>query len=59
MLELLDKIENRYQAVTQELTLPEVLRNQDKLKSLSREHRRLADIHRIGEKYRKLIDDIA
>ncbi|MCP4567150.1 MAG: peptide chain release factor 1 [FCB group bacterium] len=58
MLELLNKIDDRYRTVTEELTLPEVLKNQNKLRELSREHRRLEEIHQASEEYRRLLDDI-
>jgi peptide chain release factor 1 len=58
MLDLLDKIDERYEAVSQELTLPEVLTDQSRLKALSREHRHLGEIREIGNEYRKLLRDI-
>ena len=58
MLELLNKIDDRYEAINQELIRPEVLSNQNKLKNLSREHRRLEAIHRLGGEYRQLLADI-
>ncbi|MEE9443337.1 MAG: peptide chain release factor 1 [candidate division Zixibacteria bacterium] len=58
MLELLDKIDERYDAVGVELSSPEVLASPSKLKSLAREHRHLEEIKRIGDAYRKLIKDI-
>ena len=55
MLELLDKIDNRLQVVTEELGRPEVITNQGKLKALSREHRQLEEIRRVGQEYRTLL----
>jgi peptide chain release factor 1 len=58
MLDLLDKIEERYQAISEELALPEVLRNQGRLKILSREHRHLEEIRTVGKEYRRLLQDV-
>lgn len=58
MLDLLNKIERRYRAVAEELTRPEVLSDQGRLKTLSREHRRLKEIMAIGSEYRKRLKEI-
>jgi peptide chain release factor 1 len=57
MLELLDKFEKRYREVSDDLTKPEVLSDQNRLKSLSRERRRLEEIVEVGRRYRKLLKD--
>lgn len=59
MLELLDKIEERFRQVAEELARPEVFGDPAKLKALSREHRHLEEIHRLAEQYRKLVADTA
>lgn len=58
MLDLLDKIDKRYQAVSEELSKPEVLKNHNLLKTLSREHRHLEDILEIGNLYRRMLRNI-
>jgi len=58
MLDLLDKIDKRYQAINEELALPEVLKSPGRLKTVSREHRQLEEIHRVGMEYRKLLKDL-
>ena len=58
MLKLLDKIDKRYRDVSEELADPGVLGNQNKLRSLSREHRRLREIHEIGNRYRRMLAGI-
>jgi len=55
MLELLDKIDSRLRVVTEELGRPEIITNQGKLKALSREHRQLEEIRRVGAEYRTLL----
>jgi peptide chain release factor 1 len=59
MLELLDKIEERFRQVAEELARPDVFNDQGKLKVLSREHRHLEEIHNLAEQYRKLARDTA
>ncbi len=58
MLDLLEKIEKRYREISEELTKPEVLSDQGRRKSLSREHRHLKAIVETAQKYRKLHKDI-
>lgn len=57
MLNLLDKFEKRYREISDDLTKPEVLSDQNRLKTLSRERRHLEEIVEIGRKYRKLLKD--
>lgn len=59
MLELLDRIEERFRQVGEELSRPEIFGDQAKLKALSREHRHLEAIHVLGGQYRKLVGDMA
>ena len=59
MLELLDKIEERFRQVAEELSQPDVFNDQARLKALSREHRHLEEIHKLAEQYRKLTSDTA
>jgi len=59
MLELLDKIEERYNAISHELSKPEVLTDQNRMKTLSREHRHLEDIQAVANEYRTLLKNIA
>ncbi|NMC44748.1 MAG: PCRF domain-containing protein, partial [candidate division Zixibacteria bacterium] len=59
MLELLDKIEERFRQVAEELARPEVFGDPAKLKALSREHRHLEEIHNLAGQYRKLVADTA
>jgi peptide chain release factor 1 len=58
MLELLDKIEERYEAVSQELSKPEVIGDLNQLKTLSRELRHLEEIREVGNEYRQLLRDV-
>jgi len=58
MLELLDKFEKRYQEVSEDLIKPEVLSDQNRLKTLSRERRHLEEIVELGRTYRKLLKDV-
>lgn len=58
MLDLLAKIEDRYNEVSQKLTLLENLSSPGKLKQLSREHRHLEDVKRVGDEYKKLRKNI-
>lgn len=58
MLALLDKFDNRFAAIAEELASPGVLTNPSRLKTLSREHRRLEEIHRIGGEYRRILKDM-
>jgi peptide chain release factor 1 len=58
MLELLDKIEERYRSVSEKLSRPEIVSDHNKLKTLSREHRHLENILEVGKKYRRLLRDI-
>ncbi len=58
MLELLDKFEKRYREVSDDLMKPEVLTDQNRLKTLSRERRHLEEIVEIARKYRKLLKDV-
>jgi len=55
MLKLLDKIDERYRIVTEKLTQPEIISNQNKLKEFAREHRHLEEIHQASDEYRKLL----
>ncbi len=55
MLKLLDKIDDRYRNVSEGLADPGVLHDRNKLKSLSREHRRLREIHEVGNQYRRML----
>jgi len=55
MLKLLDKIDERYRVVTEKLTQPEIISNQNKLKEFAREHRHLEEIHQASDEYRKLL----
>lgn len=59
MLELLEKIDKRYDVITADLSLPEVLTDQNKLRTLSREHRRLEEIRKLSHRYRQLLADSA
>ncbi len=59
MLDLLDKIDQRYNDVSEKLTLPENLKNPGNLKNLSREHRTLDEIKNVGDSYRKLLSNIS
>jgi len=59
MLNLLDKIEKRYHAVSEDLAKPEVFSSPSRLKTLSREHAHLQEIVNVGGKYRKLLKDMA
>jgi peptide chain release factor 1 len=58
MLELLNKIEERYRSVSEKLSRPEIVSDHHQLKTLSREHRHLEDILEVGKKYRRLLRDI-
>jgi len=58
MLDLLKKIDDRYQAVSEELSRPEVLRDQGRMKNLAREHRHLEHILEVGSRYRRLLRTI-
>ena len=58
MLNLLDKIDKRYNEISDLLSLPETLSSPSRLKSLSREHRRLEHIKKVGDRYRKVLADI-
>ncbi|MCK5127823.1 MAG: peptide chain release factor 1 [candidate division Zixibacteria bacterium] len=57
MIDLLDKIDERYDNLSTELSKPEVLKNQDKLKVLGREHRQLEEVKKVGDEYRKVLTD--
>lgn len=59
MLKLLDKIDERYRVVTEKLTQPEIISNQNKLKEFAREHRHLEEIHQASDEYRKLLKSTA
>jgi len=59
MLDLLDKIDEKYHAVSEKLSQPEVAGDPGQLKTLSREHRRLEAIREVGEDYRRLRRDVA
>lgn len=59
MLELLDKIDKRYDEITESLSLPEVLSDQNRLRTLGREHHRLDDIRKLSNRYRQLLTDAA
>jgi len=58
MLELLDKFEKRYREISDDLMKPEVLSDQNRLKTLSRERRHLEEIVELGRTYRKLLKDV-
>ncbi len=58
MLDLLDKIEQRYHAVGEELSKPAVLKDQNQLKAFSREYRHLEEIREVGNRYRKMLREI-
>ncbi|MFH1699350.1 MAG: peptide chain release factor 1 [Candidatus Zixiibacteriota bacterium] len=58
MLELLDRIDERYNAVGKDLSSPEILASPGKMKSLAREHRHLEAIKKIGDEYRRILKDI-
>jgi peptide chain release factor 1 len=58
MLKLLDKIDKRHAAVSEQLTLSEVHSDKNRLKTLSREHRYLTEIQQIGNVYRRLLKEI-
>ncbi len=58
MLELLDKFEKRYREVSDDLIKPEVLSDQNRLKTLSRERRHLEEVVGLGRQYRKLLKDV-
>ncbi|MEZ5360624.1 MAG: peptide chain release factor 1 [Candidatus Zixiibacteriota bacterium] len=58
MLDLLAKIDDRYNDISEKLTLPENLSNPNKLKQLSREHRHLEEVKRVADEYRKLLKNI-
>jgi peptide chain release factor 1 len=58
MLDLLKKVEDRYHIVSEDLTKPENINNQSRLRELSRELRHLEEIIRVGTAYRKLHESI-
>jgi peptide chain release factor 1 len=58
MLDLLEKFEARYKTISEELTRPEVIGDQARLKALSREMRHLEEIHNAAAEYRKTLKDI-
>ncbi|MBI3871780.1 MAG: PCRF domain-containing protein, partial [candidate division Zixibacteria bacterium] len=59
MLNVLDGLAHRFEAVETQLSDPTVARNPDTMRTLGREHRRLAEIISVGEAYRKMETDIA
>lgn len=58
MLDLLNKIDERYRSVEKDLASPDIHRNLGRMKALSLELRHLREIHQLSEKYRKLLKDI-
>jgi peptide chain release factor 1 len=58
MFELLDRIEERYKAISEEMVLPEVLADLKRLTKLSREHRHLEEVLKVGHEYKRILHDI-
>ena len=58
MLDLLEKIDKRFRVVSDDLAKPAVLSDHSRLKTLSREHRHLAEILEVANQYRRVLKDI-
>ncbi|MEW5701493.1 MAG: peptide chain release factor 1 [Candidatus Zixiibacteriota bacterium] len=59
MLDILDGIARRSVDLEAQLSDPATAKNAEKMRTLGREHRRLAEIVQAGDAYRKLLDEIA
>ncbi len=59
MLEKLQELETHYQKITQKMSDPEVINNQEQYRKLAKEHSELAPIIEKAETYRELRDRIA
>jgi len=58
MLELLDDIAKRQEDIEAQMADPAVVRDAARMRTLGREHRRLADILELGERYRLTLTQI-
>ncbi|GAB4313559.1 MAG: peptide chain release factor 1 [Candidatus Zixiibacteriota bacterium] len=59
LLDILDGIAKRHQELAEEMSDPAVVRNQQKMRTLGREHSRLSTIVEAGERYRAVLSQIA
>ncbi len=59
LLEILDDIAQRHQELAEEMSDPVVARNQQKMRTLGREHARLSTIVEAAEQYRAVVGQIA
>ncbi len=59
LFERLEKIKQRFAEVTQLMSEPEVIANQDRQRELGREYHELAEIVKAYDTYKKMYDDLA
>jgi peptide chain release factor 1 len=59
MLEALERIENKFKFLSEELCKPEILADNNKLKEISKERSDLEDVVTAGDKYRQASVDLA
>ena len=59
MLEKLAEVEARFQQLNQELSTPEVLQDQARLRQLGKEHRRLEKVVEAYRRLKKVQEDVA
>jgi len=58
MLELLEKVEKRYREISDKLSQPDILSDQNRMKALSRELRHLEEIKETGDEYCRLLKSV-
>ncbi len=58
MLELLEKVEKKYNELTDLLSDPAVLSDKNRIKKIAKEHRELSDVVSLSKEYRSLLKQI-